>query len=153
MNNKFSVEIIGILLTIVLAVLLMLPIYSNIGNLYPFYQENIIIIVIAVTFMRYIFLLKHHWVSSSKYIKAVFIFIPIPVFFFLVGALYDFQAFLDEKGIGTILTELSHKKQKSLGGYIKSEMVFFWMAAFLANAYMPIRMILSLWRNINKGTH
>jgi len=141
------------IVTAVIIVATLLPIYSRLGDKYPFYFFNIAFIIIAVTFIRYIFLLKHHWLSSAKWIKVAFIFIPIPVFFFLIESFYDFQAYSDEVGLGAMLTELSYNDQASLGKFIRSEMILFWAAAFLANAYMPIRMIISLYREINKGTH
>lgn len=152
-KNKIFLELIWWLVTAVIIVMAMLPIYSSVGEDYPFYKDNIFIIIIAVTFIRYIFLLKHHWLSISKWTKALFIFVPIPVFFYLTGVFYDFQAFSDEKGINSVLTKLSQKEQFGLSKYIRTEMVLFWSAAILANAFMPIRMIISLWREINKGTH
>ena len=152
-NKKILMEMIWLLLTAVLIIIIMLPIYGGIGDNFPFYLENILLILIAVTFIRYIFLLKYHWLSNAKWIKVIFIFLPIPIFFFIVGALYDFQAFSDEKGLGSIMTLLSHDEQVGLSKYIRNQIILFWSAAFLSTIYMPIRMILSLWREINKGTH
>lgn len=151
--KRVLVEFLGWLITAVIVVLVLLPIYSYIGDHYPFYKENIAFIVIAVTFIRYIFLLKHHWISTSKWLKAAFIFIPIPVGFYLVGGFYDFQAYSDEIGLGAMLTDLPFEAQSKIGKYIRSEMVLFWSAAFLANLYLPFKMLGSIWREINKGTH
>ena len=153
LKNKFFFELIWLAFTAVCIVLLMLPIYSTVGLAYPFYKENIIVIIVAITFIRYIFLLKHHWVSLAKWIKIAFIFIPIPFVFLLIGIMDDFQAYCDEIGLEKFLDVLPYKQQATISKYIKTEMLLFWTGAFLANAYMPIRMILSLWREINKGTH
>ncbi len=141
------------MVTAIVLVIVLLPIQSAIGEDYFFYRQNILIIILAITLIRYIFLLKHHWISSSKWFKALFIFAPIPIFFFLIGAFSEFQAFSDEKGINTILTKLPYKKQQALATFIRSEIVLFWSAAFLANLFMPFRMLISIWREINKGTH
>jgi len=153
LNSKMGLEVIWWIVTAVVTCLILLPIYSKIGTAYPFYYQNILIIIIAITFCRYIFLLKHHWVSNQKWIKILFIFIPVPIFFFLIGAFYDFQAFSDERGINSIMDVLSNAEQTQLSKYIRSEMILFWATAFIANAYMPIRMIKSLYREVNKGTH
>lgn len=153
LKKKILIELLGWMMTLVIVILVLLPIHSYVGDYYPFYKENIAFIVIALTFMRYIFLLKYHWISASKWIKAVFIFIPIPVFFYLVGGFYDFQAYSDEVGLGAMLTELPYPDQSKIGKYIRSEMILFWSAAFLSNLYMPFRMLISIWREINKGTH
>ena len=107
-NNKIGLEFIWLLITAVVTLLVMLPIYTKLGADYIFLRNNILIIVIAITWCRYIFLLKHHWLSSRKWIKVLFIFIPIPIFFFLIGAFYDFQAFSDEKGIYSITVSYTH---------------------------------------------
>jgi TctA family transporter len=153
LGKKVLLELIGWVITVVVVVLVLLPIYSYIGGNYPFYEENIVFIVIALTFIRYIFLLKHHWLSASKWIKALFFFIPIPLFFYLMGGFYDFQAYSDEVGLGAMLTGLPYEAQSNITKYIRTEMVLFWSAAFLANLAMPLRMLISIWREINKGTH
>jgi len=152
LKYKITFEIIWWVITAVIVALIILPIYLNIGDAYPFYRDNILIIIIAVTFIRYIFLLQHHWLTFSNYIKAVFIFIPIPILFFLLGAQFDFQELVDNAGIHSIMNDLSIKKQNSLGLYIKTEVSFFWAAALISNAFLPFRMIISIWRKINKGT-
>jgi len=131
----------------------MLPMYLSIGKDYPFYLDNILTITLAITFIRYIFLLQHHWIAYSKWIKAVFIFIPIPILFFLLGFFYDFQSFYDERGIESVMTHISLKKQTQLSLYIRTQLILFWAAAFITNLILPFRMILSIWRNLHKGTH
>ncbi len=153
MNKLLQFELVWIMITIVLCSLLMLPVYTNLGLAYPFYKSNIICIVIATTFIRYIFLLKHHYLILAKWIKWLFIFIPIPVFLFLIDVVTEFQGFYDEEGIYSIMHSVAQKTKKGLASYIKNQMMFFWAAAFISNAVMPIRMVISLWREINKGTH
>lgn len=58
--------------------------------------------------------------------------------------LYDFQRFLDEDGVNSILTHLEHENQSRWGKYIQTEMLFFWAAAFISNITMPFRMLFSL---------
>lgn len=141
------------IITLIIVALVLLPIYSKVGTSYPFYFQNIMIIIIAITSIRYIFFLKHVWIASSMWIKAVFIFIPIPIFFFLTGAFYDFQAFSDEQGITSALPGLHHNEQLPLAKYIRTETVLFWSAACLGNLLFPFRMLISIWRELNKGTH
>ncbi len=152
-SNKVILEIVWWALTLVLIVLILLPIYSKIGTRYPFYVSNIAFIIISTTFIRYIFLLKHHWLSSAKWIKVLFVFIPIPIFFYLTGAFYDFQSFSDEVSLTSLVQDIPYKEQIHMTKYMRVEMVFFFAAAFIANLMMPLRMVISLWREINKGTH
>jgi len=153
LKSKIGFEVLWWIITVVLIGLVLLPIYNMIGDNYPFYLENILIIIISVTFSRFIFFLQHHWVANSKWFKIFFIFIPIPIFFFLIDVFYDFQTFSDQKSIYSIMNNLTASDQTNLGKYIRTEMLLFWAMAFLCTAYLPIRMIKSLYRKINKGTH
>ena len=153
MKQKVLFELTWVAITIVLLAMVLMPIIMSVGNAYPFYIENILVVIIAVTFSRYIFLLKHHWISGSRWYKLFFIFFPIVVFFFLLDSFYDFQRFCDEEGIRSIMSDLHASQQGNLAIYIRTEMVLFWAAAFLSNLIMPFRMIISIWRKINKGTH
>jgi len=152
LNSKISFEILWWIITAIIVVLILLPIYLSVGDDFPFYRDNMLMIIIGVTFMRYIFLLKHHWLTLSNYIKAVFIVIPIPVFFFLIGAFYDYQSYYDDGNFAALLENLHVEKQKSVLLYIRTEMIFFWVFAFVSNFILPFRMLMSIWRKINKGT-
>jgi len=152
LNSKISFEILWWCITAIVVILIMLPIYLSIGETFPFYKDNTLLIIIGVTFMRYIFLLQYHWLTFSNYIKAVFIIISIPVFFFLVGAFYDYQSYYDDGNFSALLQDLHIEKQKSVLLYIRTEMIFFWAFAFISNFILPFRMLISIWRKINKGT-
>ncbi len=139
------------IITALIVVMVLLPIYTQVGDKYQFYVENILFVIIFISFTRFIFLTKHHWFSHSTWFKTIAIFAVIPVLFYIVDNLWDFQRFLDEEGIGTILTEVPAKKQSSLAKYIKAEMIFFWAAAFIATLALPLRMLHSIWRLRHRG--
>jgi len=71
---------------------------------------------------------------------------------YLVDNVYDFQAYVDEEGLYSLLEKFPVEKQKSLGSYMKTQMIFFWTAAVISAILLPIRMIVSLWRQRNRGT-
>ena len=153
MKQKLIYEGLWIVFTLILVCLVLLPIYMTLGDKFAFYRDNIFLIIIAVTFIRYIFLLKHHWIVTSKWFKIILIFFPIVILFYLIDVHYNFQLFLDQEGIKSIMTDLDYKSQNQMAFYIRTEMVFFLVSAFISNALLPIRMIISLWRKINKNTH
>lgn len=153
MKQKVYFEILWIIVTLTVISLVLLPIYMTLGDQFPFYRDNAILILIGITFTRYIFLLKHHWVVSSKWFKIILIFFPIVILFFLLDLLYNFQLFNDQEGIKSIMEGMTYMSQNQMELYIKSEMIFFWVTAFISNFLLPFRMIISLWRKINKGTH
>jgi hypothetical protein len=150
--QKINFELLWWVITAVIATLIILPIYLNIGESYPFYRDNIILIVIAVTWTRYIFFMKHHWLTLSNYIKAFFMVFSIPTFLFIIGAFYDFQSFYDDGLFDAVLEELPFQNQSNMLLYIRTEMIFFLAFAFICNFMLPFRMLISIWRKINKGT-
>lgn len=69
-----------------------------------------------------------------------------------MDSLYDFQRFLDEDGIMSIMGHLPGGDQMSWSKFVKNEMLLFWSAAFISNFIMPFRMLFSLskdYRNKN----
>lgn len=151
MNNKWSFSVISWIITAIIIVMVLLPVYSKVGESYPFYIENIAFILLFITFTRFIFLTKHHWFSHSKWFKTIAIFAVIPILFYCVDNLWDFQRFLDEEGVNTILDEVPAKEQSSLGKYIKAQMSFFGASAFITSFLLPFRMLHSMWRLKHRG--
>lgn len=151
MKQKVIFELVWCIFTIVLMALILSPIWFMVGEAYPFYMDNILLIFIAVTFGRYLFFLKHHWLTYSKWFKLVFVFLPVGVFFFLMDSFYDFQRFFDEVGIRSIMDELSPRQQNQMAVFIRTEMILFWSAAFIGNFLLPFKMIRSIYRKRKLG--
>lgn len=148
---KFSLELIMWIVTAILICLIMLPVYVNIKS-YPFYLTNIIFIVVFFTFARYIFLLKHTIVSRSLIFKGAMMLISIPLIMYLLDGLSSFQGFVDDIGLQTLVTDLTPSRQQSLITYIRTEMLFFGVGAIIVAILFPFRMLVSIWRGINKNT-
>lgn len=148
---KFSLELIMWIVTAILICLIMLPVYVNIKS-YPFYLNNIIFIVVFFTFARYIFLLKHTIVSRSLIFKGSMMLVSIPLIMYLLDGLSSFQGFVDDIGLQTLVTDLTPSRQQSLITYIRTEMLFFGVGAIIVAILFPFRMLVSIWRGINKNT-
>ena len=151
-GELLKIEGIWWLITAVVILLLMTPIYTGMGMNYPFYVSNIIFIVVFITFTRYMFLMRFTFFSHITWIKAVLIFLPIPIFFYAMDALYDFQRFLDEDGLIGLMGNLSVDQQYGLAKYIRYENLFFGTGAMVTIIMLPIRMVVSIWRVRNRGT-
>lgn len=124
--------------------ILMLSIYQNCGDRFPAYVENIACIVIAVTFTRYIFLLKYHWFDVHKTLKIILAFSVIPILFYIVDAHYEFQRFLDEEGVDAMLLIGGNP---AVAKYAENEFIFFWAWAMISSFALPIKIIRSIWRD------
>jgi len=152
MNNKLTLEIVWWVSTFVLALLVILPIYTSVGLDFMFYIENILSIVVFVTLARWLFLLRHTFFGWNKKVKVVILFLMIPLFFICYDNLIDFQAYIDEQDIMTIVKSLPNEDQLSMAKYIRYEYVFFGVAALMTIIMTPFRIVISVWRQINKGT-
>lgn len=142
--NKLIFSLLWLVITAVIVCLILLPIYNATGSEYGYYVPNTIYIIVAVTFTRYIFLLDYHWWAPQKTLKVILSFLVIPIGLYIVDTHYEFQRFLDEEGLGSIL-----KSGQSPGvmGYIKNQFMLFWAWAFLCCLAIPIKMIRSIWRD------
>jgi hypothetical protein len=137
--------------TLLIAVAVVLPIYFATGP-YRFMTQNIIYVVVFITFTRYIFLLPYTFLANRQMLKQVIIFACIPAIFFLVQELNTFQTFLDENSMEAIIGPLPLKKAAGIGRYLHAEMLLFAVGAIISAVLLPFRLGLSIWRTRNRGT-
>ncbi|MCB0645351.1 MAG: hypothetical protein KDC49_01720 [Saprospiraceae bacterium] len=149
MKNKISLEVVSILITLVLLVLILFPIAEYYGEGYRFYTSNILFIIVFLTYTRYIFLLKYTFLADLKWFKVVLVFLSIPLILYGVDRLLEFQSYLDEVGFVDISGNDIDEASK-MATYTKSQYVFFNSAALIVLVIMPFRMIMSVWRIVNK---
>ena len=152
MNKKLLLELIWWIATIIIVVLFIFPIYNTVGNKYIFYFQNIFFIVLFVTFTRYIFLLKYTFLADNRKLKVALVFIPILLFFYAIDSLYDFQDYIDKQEHIEMLSQLSPDRAIEISKYIKYQFLFFGTGGMMVIFMLPIRLILSIWRGINRGT-
>lgn len=152
MNKKVLLEIIWWIATIIIVILFLLPIINNIGSKYPYYVPNIFFIVLFITFTRYIFLLKHTLISDLKWFKVVMVFVPIPLFFYALDSHFNFQDFVDKNEHIDMLSHLIPDRAMEVSNYMKYQFIFFATGGFIVLVLLPIRMIISVWRGLNRGT-
>ncbi|MEM7102013.1 MAG: hypothetical protein AAF502_02705 [Bacteroidota bacterium] len=161
MNNttklKIILEIIWWIVTCFVAALILFPILKTFDH-YPFLNINIVFIIVFITWARYIFLLKHTFLAKMIWLKAILIAASIPLVFILVGGIHEFQVFLDEKGPEILFSEeyvkepLSGSKELRLYAFLRKETLFFGVGSVITAIIFPFRMLISIWRQINRGT-
>ncbi len=153
----FLLEFMWWIFTAIIVFAVLYPILSAFDQ-FPFLWQNILFIVVFITLTRYIFLLKHTFLAPYKVIKIIFFFASIPFVFFLVSQLHGFQVFLDEQGQEVlfgqphVLNAIDPDDQINLMSYIRKEMLFFGVGSIIVAVLWPFRMLISVWRMMNRGT-
>ena len=145
-------EVIWWLLTFLILGGVLFPIYTKVGNNYPFYLINSVFIITFITITRLIFLLQYSFLANWERLKIGLVLLSPILIFLLVNELNFFQTFIDEKGIGDFLSDKSIHQQEALRKYITSEMLLFGTGSLIAALILPFRLILSVWRGRNRGT-
>ena len=152
-GRKLSIqlELLFWLFTAVLALAFIYPIYKT-GSSFPFYTLLLTFIVTFVTFTRYLFLLKFTFLAFQKWTKALLIVCSIPLVFYLISELNMFQTFIDEEGLDQFFRFMPLVDRIELTDYIRNVMIFFGTASIIVNILFPFRLLISIWRNVNKQT-
>lgn len=155
MNKEQSLalrmELVWWIFTAVIAIAVLFPIIKDVDD-YPFLFTNILFITVFITFARYIFLLKHTFLANRQTLKVIIFFLCLPLFAYLVNELTSVRTFLDEQGIDTLVNNLAYENHWGFANYVKTEMYFFGAASLVVTALFPLRLLLSVWRNRNRGT-
>lgn len=154
LRMKWTLELVWWLITIVVIIGVIYPIMSTVDQ-YEYLVPNIVFIVVFIIGIRHIFLLKHSLIAQNNILKIVLIIACIPVLAYLVQYVNTFQTFLDNldnNDWNDFFGDMEHKKQLRMHKYIRTEMLFFGTAAIISTVVFPIRMVISIWRQRNRGT-
>lgn len=152
-KQKLYLELIWWIVTLIVVVLVMQPIFTNFGWKYPFLAWNIAFIVCFITYTRYVFLLKHTFIAHHTRAKVFLFFFSIPYLFFGIEAIWKFQEFWDNRNLTELfLQPISEQAERNLYDYIHTETMLFGVGAVLAGVLMAFRLTISFWRERKNGT-
>lgn len=150
-RHKWWLEIIWWAATILFSLLVLFPILQK-TNRYPFTAINVIFVVVFVTLFRYIFSWKYNLIARRQYLKIALVFLCIPLVFNMTNNLNHFITHLDDFGTEAYLAHLDEETRNNLQVYIRSEMILFGVGSIIASIVFPFRLLISVWRQRNKGT-
>ena len=152
-KNKLLLELVWWIFTAIFAAMVLYPIWSKVTE-YPerinFY--NLLYIVTFITLTRYMFLMKYTVISNSKVTKALLIILCIPLIIFSIDGIFSFRQILDNDGYAAICKGVADENMNSIGMYYRNEYLFFGVSAIITAIIFPFRMVISIWRQINRGT-
>lgn len=148
---EIRMELLWWAFTAIVAVVVLFPVIQHVDN-YPFLIPNIIFIIVFITFARYIFLLKYTFLANRQVLKVIIFFLCLPLIFYLVQEINAARGYLDENGIDNLVKNLPYEKHWGFASYIKTQMNFFGAASLMVTILLPFRLLISIWRNRNRGT-
>lgn len=148
MTSKLKLELLWWLLTAIIVVAVLVPIFLKIED-YPFYFMNVIFVVVFLTFGRYIFLLKHTFLAHRRYLMVAIILVSPILISYLISNINFFQTYLDEEGMDAIVGHLPFGERNGMIGYIRNELLLFGVGSVITAIVLPFRLVLSLWRSYN----
>jgi hypothetical protein len=152
-KNKLLLELIWWAATFLVAALILYPIWSKV-SIFPenINVYNLLNIIITITLTRYIFLLEYTFLAQLQKVKAFMIILCVPLIIFCINSIFTFRAMIDNDGYDVICQGVVVEKVNSLGLYYKNEYIFFGVAALISSVVFGVRMVVSIWRKINRGT-
>ncbi len=150
-SNKILLESIWWVVTVVIVTVVMYPIWTNFPA-YKFNGVNIATIVLFVTFARYTFFLKYTFLATWQYAKIGFVLVTIAIVATLMTQIQSFNVWIDGGDPDILLESVGNAaKRESLLNYIKSEFLFFVVAAIISAVILAGRLLVSVWRLRNRG--
>jgi hypothetical protein len=140
------------LLGFLIAAGILIPVWFYVPG-YLFFLENSLLIVLGLTLTRYLLMLPDTWLAKQQITKIAFIFLCVPLVFWAAQSLHTFTTFLDENPVDEhFLSHLESGSQEAFERYLRSEYLLFAVITIIAGAFLPVRLVISIWRTYNKGT-
>ena len=150
-SHKVILELTWWIATILFTLLILFPILQK-TNQYPFTFINAVYTITFITICRYIFFLKYTFLARKQYLKLTLVFLSIPFIFTLISNLNYFITYIDDFSHESFLGHLNSDSRTNLETYIRSEMLLFGIGSIVASILFPFRLIISIWRQKNRGT-
>lgn len=149
-KKTLLVEISWWIVSLGIAILFLIPLKIY-AIPYSFYISNVLFIVGAIQFGRWIFLWHFTPYAWSIPFKVFMFFAAAALFFWGLNEFYQFKGFQDEIGLQEILKHLNQKEQTSMFYYIRSQMVFWAISFLICCALVPAKVFWSIWKQLNRN--
>lgn len=149
-SSHAAFELLWWAFTLVLAALVLLPLYTKVPS-FPFFVPNFIYVVAAITLTRYLFLLKISWLRDKLFLQAGISLALLPFIFWMVQYFNAFIIYFDEQGPDILVRSLDEEWRKIMDGYMHAEYRFFGVWAIVAAIIMPFRLLYNAWIRYRAG--
>jgi len=95
MDKKIQLEIIWWSITAVVIVLVMFPIWTEVGTNFRYNNSNILAIFIFLVYTRLLFVLRHTYIAKNAFMKIFFVILSIPLFVYFMDRINAFHSEID----------------------------------------------------------
>jgi hypothetical protein len=136
--------------TLVLAGLVLLPIYTQLPG-FEHLVPNFLYILVAITLTRYLFFLDISWLRDHLLVQGAFSILLLPAIFAMVQYLNSFILFFDEQGPDVLIQHLDKRTGDIMNSFLKAEYRFFSIWAIVAATVMPFRLLYNVWKRYGAG--
>lgn len=147
---QFTYELLWWAFTLVLAALVLAPVYAKIPN-FPFFLPNFVFVVVAITLTRYLFFLRISWLRDHLAIQAGLSILLFPLIFWMGQYFNYFVTHLDEQNPDVFIKHLPEATGDIMSLYLNNEYKFFAFWAIAAAAITPLRLLYNVWVRYRAG--
>ena len=150
LTNKVTFELAWWLVTAIICYIIY---YTNASSFspYPFLKVNMIFIVAFITVTRYVFLLRHSPIASSRNLMIAMIFVSVPLFLYILNEYRAFKMFWDDGKLLSFLVSDDFDEKMKAANFFRKQMIFFSIGSMLAIFIFPFTLVKAIWRKHNKG--
>lgn len=147
------ITLLSILISCCLALLCLMrvPEFTN----YKYFKETFLAISLFFFSTILIFSFKFQVLAYGNIIaKSVIPILCIPIIFILISNVSSIQGGLDDEGYEHLFghLNLSTEVAANKGLYARNLAVFFGIGSCISLSALTIRILINIWRNINRGT-
>jgi hypothetical protein len=143
-------ELIWWFATAIIVALVLMPIFKAGFTDFPYLIQNGLFIALFITFTRYAFLLRYTFLAYLEKAKIAFVLFTLLIVGIISIQITEFQRFLDENALTDIMASVDADARLPLLAYLKSEFIFFAVAAIVAAIFLSGRLLYSVWRLRNR---
>lgn len=149
-STQATYELLWWAFTLVLAALIITPLYTQVPE-FPFFLPNVIYILVAITITRYMFFLEISWLRDKLFLQCAISLALIPLIFYMGQYFNAFIIFFDEEGPDVLTKNIAPKWQDIMDTYMHTEYRFFGVWAIVAGLIMPFRLLYNAWVRYRAG--
>lgn len=136
--------------TLVLACLVLVPVYTQLPA-FPYFTSNFVCIVVAITLTRYLFFLKITWLRDHLLVQGGLSILLLPLVFWMIQYFNAFITYFDEEGPDILTRGMDSELADVMNSYLHAEYRFFAIWAIIAAIVMPLRLLYNVWVRYRAG--